>query len=198
MGRKKPIDITGQTYNRLTIVSLDHIDERGGSYWNCICSCGKKVIVRRNNLLNHSTKSCGCHKKETQRKKWLKPNGHAAKIQVYNTFKGNAKKRKLQVGVSFDEWEKIGQENCYYCGSAPSNITTSKHGSGNFTYNGLDRVDNTLGYIKDNIVPCCFICNHAKSDIELDNFITWVKKITERISNLDELNRRTNRNTKAI
>lgn len=53
------IDLTGQKFERLTVLSLaDTI--KGVVRWNCICECGKTVVVRTGNLRNGHTKSCGC------------------------------------------------------------------------------------------------------------------------------------------
>lgn len=54
-------DLTGQTFGRLTIESLNSYDEKNNSYfWNCICECGTKTIVSSNHLKNGHTQSCGC------------------------------------------------------------------------------------------------------------------------------------------
>lgn len=39
--------------------------------------------------------------------------------------------------------------------------------------NGVDRVDSSRGYDKENIVPCCKICNRSKSDMSESDFIAW-------------------------
>jgi len=48
---------------------------------------------------------------------------------------------------------------------------------GNLIYNGVDRIDSTKGYIKDNLVPCCEICNKAKSNLDIEIFLNWVNRI---------------------
>jgi hypothetical protein len=53
------IDLTGQTFTRLTVISY------AGKYkWNCSCWCGAKVIVKGGLLRNGNTKSCGCLHRE--------------------------------------------------------------------------------------------------------------------------------------
>ena len=53
------------------------------------------------------------------------------------------------------------------------------YGRGDFTYNGIDRVDNALGYTTGNVVPCCKQCNHAKSDMPYADFMAWIARLTE-------------------
>lgn len=51
-------DLTGKTFNRLTVIERDN--SRKGVYWLCKCSCGNTISVRAYNLTSGSTKSCGC------------------------------------------------------------------------------------------------------------------------------------------
>jgi len=43
--------------------------------------------------------------------------------------------------------------------------------------NSLDRIDNSVGYTKENSKPCCFMCNRIKSDFNLDELIEKIEKI---------------------
>ena len=56
------IDLTGQRFGRLTVLS--RIDKKGASQWNCICDCGKETVVYSSNLRRGLTKSCGCYRKD--------------------------------------------------------------------------------------------------------------------------------------
>ena len=68
----------------------------------------------------------------------------------------NAKKRKLEWEIPFEEWyELITKNKCHYCESK-----LSEHSK---DYLGLDRIDNNEGYILDNVVPCCMPCNVGRS-----------------------------------
>jgi hypothetical protein len=51
-------DIKGQKFNNLTAVSLSHFDK--GAYWNCVCDCGGKAVVKSANLTFGQVKTCGC------------------------------------------------------------------------------------------------------------------------------------------
>lgn len=60
----KPIDITGQKFNNLTVLSLHHRDAKSRTYyWLCRCDCGNEHIVSGKALKNGSVKSCGCLRK---------------------------------------------------------------------------------------------------------------------------------------
>lgn len=58
------IDIAGNVYGRLTVLSFDGTNKRG-SQWNCLCNCGNTLVVSVTNLKSGNTKSCGCLKIET-------------------------------------------------------------------------------------------------------------------------------------
>lgn len=56
------IDITGQKYGRLTVLSL--VNTRRGANFECICDCGNITVQRGYNLRKGIVISCGCWKKE--------------------------------------------------------------------------------------------------------------------------------------
>jgi len=43
--------------------------------------------------------------------------------------------------------------------------------------NGIDRIDSQLGYNKENCLSCCEICNKAKRDLSLTEFVKWIDRI---------------------
>ena len=59
---QKLVDISGNKYNKLTVLGFDHIGGRRRSYWKCQCDCGNIVVLRKDEFIypySH-TKSCGC------------------------------------------------------------------------------------------------------------------------------------------
>lgn len=58
------IDRTGERFGRLVITRFIRVDKNWNYIWECKCDCGNIINVRYNNLLNDSTKSCGCLKRE--------------------------------------------------------------------------------------------------------------------------------------
>ena len=57
-------DLTGQKFNRLTVISREPNDKRGQAMWLCQCECGNYVVVKGSNIRNNHTQSCGCLQKE--------------------------------------------------------------------------------------------------------------------------------------
>lgn len=56
-------DLTGKRFGFLT--AIKPTSERSGNNikWECLCDCGKTVLVASNHLICGNTKSCGCYKK---------------------------------------------------------------------------------------------------------------------------------------
>lgn len=65
----KRIDLTGQKFNRLTVIQYDHTDAHGRTFWRCRCDCGGEAVVARRDLITGGVKSCGCLQKEVNREK---------------------------------------------------------------------------------------------------------------------------------
>ena len=93
------------------------------------------------------------------------------------SYKNHARSRDLQFSLTETECEALFGEPCWYCGIEPSNISGRSENNGSFTYNGIDRVDNSQGYTPANVVTCCKQCNSSKSDLSLNEFLDWIKRV---------------------
>lgn len=82
-------------------------------------------------------------------------------------YKANAKKRGILVELSFEQFEALIEQPCHYCGSGPAS-------------HGIDRIDNTKGYIQGNVASCCATCNGMKSDLALDAWIAHLRVVVSR------------------
>lgn len=97
----------------------------------------------------------------------MKPHGK------YRAHLRLAHARGIGCTISFDEFLILTTPNeCYWCG-----------GSLPISRAGLDRMDNTIGYVPGNCVPCCWSCNMMKGTLTGPEFIALCKKISERATN---------------
>lgn len=190
--QKRFIDVSNQRFNRLVAIRRDNTKPRGGDnpvYWICRCDCGKTKSILGNNLTHGKTKSCGCMQKEAMKKNGERLRGApsaSSKRDVFGTYRRRSKELGIEMDIEFNEFISITQKKCFYCESSPSNkICHRKHKDDCFTYNGLDRLNSSKGYTRDNVVPCCYTCNKAKSSLTLEQFINWVKIVSR---NLDKMN----------
>lgn len=91
---------------------------------------------------------------------------------------GNAKVRNLVF--------KLTRLNCIELMCAPCVYCDKKFNPYIGYYNGIDRVDNNIGYTLKNSVSCCKFCNSAKSTQSFDNFLLWIKTIKDYLPTLQE------------
>ena len=59
------VNVAGQRFNRLFIISRAENTNRGKARWLCQCDCGRLTTVVGESFRNGSTRSCGCFQKET-------------------------------------------------------------------------------------------------------------------------------------
>ena len=174
------IDRTGQQFGKLTVIRLAERKAEGrgdGSSWLCKCDCGNEAIVRTTNLATGHTKSCGCLSKRRPRRGYLP--GQAAFNKVLRSYRKNAQTRGLPWELTEEDFRRLTSQDCHYCGAPPSMIGKVLSQSGECVYNGLDRIDNALGYTLQNVVSACKICNHAKKDMSYDEFTAWITRLIE-------------------
>ncbi len=60
----KAVDLTGQKFSKLLVLSRAGIKKSGNLKWLCLCDCGASLVTVGSRLLSGETKSCGCLKKE--------------------------------------------------------------------------------------------------------------------------------------
>lgn len=54
--------------------------------------------------------------------------------------------------------ERIFSQPCHYCGES------------DWKKIGCDRIDNTIGHIKSNVVSCCYKCNKERQKMNFEDF----------------------------
>ena len=84
--------------------------------------------------------------------------------RVYPLVKADAKRRLLEFKITVNEFKRLWSMPCYYCGDIVETV-------------GIDRVDNNIGYIIDNVVSCCVLCNMMKKNYLKELFINHCKKV---------------------
>lgn len=171
-------DLTGQRFGRLTVLELDPEKPRGrGAWWKCRCDCGSEVSVRARALQEGGTQSCNCLRWETNPQKRQLQAGEAGFNQLYAKYKKNARRRKLSFELSVEKFRSLTEGECWYCGEPPSAICKeAATPNGHYRYNGVDRVDPSIGYTERNCVSCCATCNYAKGDRTLEEFARWLER----------------------
>lgn len=170
-------DLTGSTFGRLTVIRrVGGGPGNGGARgkWLCRCECENEVTVMRSSLSDGNTRSCGCGRSGPQRGLAY---GEAAFLAVLRGYQAGAENRGLSWNLSNDEFRRLTQMDCHYCGTAPFAVRKGHPTSGDFTWNGLDRVDSAQGYFPANVVPACWPCNYSKRDRPYGEFMDWIFRL---------------------
>ena len=118
--------------------------------------------------------------KESSRRYRSSDGGRAKKVSRssrpeyrYYQYKRDAGRRGIEFNLTFDQFMVLWRKPCTYCTSSIETI-------------GIDRVNNSVGYVEANIVPCCKICNKMKLDMDQSVFVSHCKKIVA-VSNEEKL-----------
>ena len=169
------IDETGNRYGMLTV--LGRATNKGSIIrWVSECDCGNFSRPRGQTLRKGEARSCGCIVGGNN----SLSSGQAMFNCLFRQYESSANKRGLDFELSKDLLLSLTKEDCYYCGEKPSNIFAHKRNNGTYVYNGVDRLDNTKGYVEGNVVACCKECNFAKQTSSVEEFLSMVERIYEK------------------
>jgi hypothetical protein len=200
--KKGSVFKSGDKYNCLTFLRFEKQNKHNSPMWLCLCDCGKEKIILASSVKNGHTKSCGClpnaitiNTEKSKNLTELDTIRYAARSVYRQSYKdGN---------LSFEDFLILSQKNCFYCGASRLNkthlvyktngekkvLSSKREYSGHqknpdayFVYNGLDRIDSKLPHDKENLVPCCYICNKMKLASSLEEFVCQIKKIHDHMS----------------
>ena len=184
----------GRRFSRLVVLSRVGSDTyasksriRKRSLYRCQCDCGTEIVCLGISLRSGNTESCGCLQKDAALRNiataivaCTKPEGTAAKNTAIYNYKFNASERGLSWNLSDEQAIVLFTGNCFYCGKTPGPKNTKSEklrNYRNFYRNGIDRIDNTVGYELDNCVACCWECNRMKNAMQQHDFLNHVAKI---------------------
>lgn len=90
----------------------------------------------------------------------------------YESLKGSAARRGIVTELDKKQAVSLMLGSCVYCGTVGTEESPV----------GIDRIDNTAGYVLWNVVPCCAICNGMKSSLSFADFRSQVARIAEHLT----------------
>ncbi len=120
--------------------------------------------LKANNKTRHSSECKNCRGRRYRERYASNSEMKEKRIKIYNSTKGTLRYRVVKIYNSFKKTDlkkkrfnnldkkfikKTISYPCTYCGD------TNKV--------SLDRIDNSFGHIKSNVVPCCKECNTARN-----------------------------------
>lgn len=129
----------------------------------------RRKLKRENETQEQRIKRLAFHKEYNRKNKDKNSLLAQSDESKFKQYSSSAKRRSYEFNLSFYEFVSIFHSKCSYCGKDDSR--------------GIDRVDNKIGYIVDNSVPCCDICNKMKWRYTTKQFLEHITKIANFIKN---------------
>lgn len=136
-----------------------------------LCSANYSKSAKRKHGFGYVCKVCAkiAHKEWTDNNpesnrarasRWKRNNPLKHK---YKEYKHSAKRRGLVFPLTIKVFEDIIKELCHFCGTKLAG--------------GIDRKDNSQGYLIENCLPCCQYCNRAKYTRSYEEFKEWIDQL---------------------
>ena len=140
------------------------------------CDCGLEKVVFGPNLRSGRTKSCGCRFSRRLSSE------EAARRHFLLAYKANALRYGRVFELTKEEFYSLTTGDCHYCGEPPSRLHKNQQEKriAMCPVSGIDRKDNTIGYVADNCVPCCANCNRAKGVMPYAEYLGWITRVRNR------------------
>ena len=95
-------------------------------------------------------------------REWQKANPF---LYAWNNNKASAKKRGWEWQIDRETHDALLLCDCTYCGAKPDPL------------NGIDRIDNAIGYTPSNVTASCADCNYAKRKMTVEQFVNWARRV---------------------
>ena len=87
----------------------------------------------------------------------------------FDRYRTGAAKRGIPWEMSKEEFLSFWRSPCSYCGAPIETI-------------GLDRMDNDLGYVGNNVTPCCTTCNLSKRGMSAADYVAHCQAVARKSS----------------
>lgn len=184
---------TGARFHRLAVIGYDHTVPYSHSKratrtlihkYKCLCDCGNQVVVGKKDLLSERTKSCGCLRAEVARDKQLSLSDFPGKKKDvrYNMW-SNAKRRARQAHLDFT----LSIEDIVIPECCPVFGWNFRSGVGKALPESpsLDRIDNSKGYVPENVWVISYKANEIKNRYSLTELKALVSALEKQTGELN-------------
>lgn len=168
-------NLIGQRFGKLVATAEAGRNKKRQVLWRCQCDCGATVIRDGSTLQCYKSKSCGCARFNPRPQQRHAIVADAATRRSYRAYIQAAFTRGLTFTLTYDDYQRVSSAACDYCGTPPAQLKRTRYDV--YVANGIDRIDNNIGYDASNSVPCCHRCNFMKRAMGRQEFIDAVERI---------------------
>ena len=179
------INLTGQKFERLTVLRDTGKDGHGDSWMLCICSCGKNKKARFSHLKSGGIRSCGCLQQEIRRKNGKRTGDKygGSGTRTHN-HSGNYTRKASPTYISWqdmktrclnpDEHHKKYYNNITICSRWRNSFENFLQDMGERPEGKtIDRIDNEGNYTPDN-------CKWSTHSEQMLNRRSWKRTVTNK------------------
>jgi hypothetical protein len=106
------INLTSQTFGRLYVESFAFM--RQHTYWNCVCGCGTKKIVKGFDLRRGHSTSCGCANREAVAKRST-THGHSRGYKLTPEYSAWQSMLRRCLNPNEKGWKYYGAKSVRVC-----------------------------------------------------------------------------------
>jgi len=164
VGTPRAIDLSGQTFNRLTAKGIASYNKSGTAMWRCVCICGTETKVASSDLRLGRIKSCGCL--------WEHGQSKTVEYMLYHAAKGRAKRRKIPFTI--ERSDVVIPLTCPILG------IPIQHHAGRGSLRGdspsLERLYPSDGYVRGNVIVISHKANRMKGESSPEELIALGEK----------------------
>jgi hypothetical protein len=147
--------------------------------------CGDLFRTRIIEVKKGKTASCGCVRFTKLHPFLKKPykgeiDSNPSNEKIQKAVKEFKHKSKYEVYLTDKEIANLIFNNCYWLGIKPSNLFfTGVLDDLPFYINGIDRLDSTKPYTKENSVTCSTEANYFKGPISAEQFLKYCNQVVK-------------------
>lgn len=147
---RKYQDLTGESYGMLVVIGIGSKVEGRKKHWMCQCSCGNVKSVRSDSLKSGAIRSCGCLKKEQDKKNLDRQTHNLTGTRLHRVWLG----MKSRCGnESLEHYERYGARGIRVCDEWSNSFEVFYEwamSNGYEEHLTIDRIDNDGNYHPSN------------------------------------------------
>lgn len=138
----KKLDLSGQIFGRLTVITEGGRSSNGRVKWLCVCECGNEKEIDNGSLKKGVSTSCGCYNKELLSLRKVHGAGQTVEYKAWSEIKRRCFNQKRNGYESYggrgitvcERWLNSFEKFLEDMGLRPSKL------------HSVDRIDNNLNY----------------------------------------------------
>lgn len=175
--KKYECPVINQRFNRLIFIQ-EECGTGHRKYWKCKCDCGNIKSFPYYGVFSGKTVSCGCYQREKTSKNMWRGFGDISG-RYWSGLKDGAARRRIEFSVEIkDAWSIFLKQNrC--CALSGLSIEFSRMTNKFPQTASLDRIDNSMGYTKNNIQWLHKTVNSMKHCMEQKYFVDFCSHISD-------------------